>query len=131
MAYFVVINEQGAGWAASRSMRAQALWAEHAQFVNSLMYRGFIVLAGPLGDGHPHRALLVVDAESEVAVRARLLEDPWMRAEILRIASVTPWTILVSHDRLDVALGEVKALAASETSAVPASSNTADPTGSR
>ena len=130
MAYFVVVNEQGVGWVASRSMREQALWAEHAQFVNSLMYRGFIVLAGPLGDGHPHRALLVVDAESEAAARSRLLEDPWMRAEILRIGSVTPWTILVSHDRLDMALAEVKALAASENAALPASSSPAGPTGS-
>jgi len=130
MAYFVVVNEQGAGWVASRSMREQPMWAEHANFVNSLMYRGFIVLGGPLGDGHPHRALLVVDAESEAAARSRLLEDPWMRAEILRIASVTPWTILVSHDRLDVALAEVKALAPSETSDVPAPSNPAGPTGS-
>ena len=130
MAYFVVVNEQGRSWVASRSMREQPMWTEHANFVNALMYRGVIVLGGPLGSGHPHRAMLVVDAESEAAVRSLLLEDPWMRAEILRVASVSPWAILVSHDRLDAALAEVKALAPSGASAGPTSSNPAGPSGS-
>jgi uncharacterized protein YciI len=111
MTHFVAINERGPAWLESVPMRQQPLWTEHANFVNSLMYAGFIVLGGPIGDGPPHRAMLIVDAESEAAARARLLEDPWMRAGILRISRIEPWTILVSHEILDGALAKVKALA--------------------
>lgn len=107
MPFFVVVNEQGPAWVASRPMRDQALWREHADFVNGLMGSGFILLGGPLGPGHPHRALLVVSAESEESARARLLEDPWMKAGTLRLGRLDRWEILVSNDRLDPALAEL------------------------
>ncbi len=107
MPYFVSISEQGPGWVDGRPMRAQELWAEHATFVNSLTSAGFILLGGPLGNGHPHRALLIVSAETESTARARLLEDPWMRAGILRVRSVEPWRILVSNDKFDPVLTEM------------------------
>lgn len=32
-------------------MREQALWAEHAKFMDALTAEGFVVLGGPLGEG--------------------------------------------------------------------------------
>lgn len=107
MAYFVVTSEQGPEWVDGRPMRAQQWWAEHASFVNSGMSAGFIILGGPLGNGSPHRALLIVNAETESAARSQLLEDPWVRAGILRIRGLEPWSILVSNDKLDAVLAEI------------------------
>jgi uncharacterized protein YciI len=107
MPYFVVVNEQGAGWIDSRSMREQEQWGEHATFVNSLVAEGRIVLGGPLGTGRPHRALLIVRFETAALARARLLEDPWMRAGLLQIRSIDPFQVLASDDRLDRVLAEI------------------------
>jgi uncharacterized protein YciI len=39
--------------------------------------------------------LLVIDADSEDAIRARLAWDPWSDAGLLEIVRVEPWTILL------------------------------------
>jgi len=107
MPYFVVINEQGPSWVPGRSMREQAQWGEHAAFVNALVREGVIVLAGPLGDGSVHRALLVIHSSSGAAIQTRFEEDPWIKSAILRTVRIDPWTILASDDRLDRALAEI------------------------
>ena len=43
---------------------------------------------------HPSTQL-VIDADSEDALRARLAGDPWTEAGLLEIARVEPWTILL------------------------------------
>lgn len=111
MSYFVVISEQGPAWVDSHPMREQALWREHADFINPLCERGFVILGGPFGSGHPHRALLIVTSESRSAVHDQLQEDPWVKAGILRTASIEPWKILVSHDKLDPVLAEITGVA--------------------
>jgi hypothetical protein len=107
MAYFIVINEQGPSWVDSKPMRDQEKWTEHADFVNSALYAGFVILGGPLGNGPTHRALLIINSESESAVRSWLLTDPWVRAGILRTSSIEPWKILVSNDKLDPVLADI------------------------
>jgi uncharacterized protein YciI len=91
--YFAVTEEHGPAWDDSLPMRQQAGWDQHAEFMEGLVEEGFVVLGGPLGEGHS--VLLVVDAETEDAVRAGLAADPWMRMGLLRIAEVTPWEILL------------------------------------
>jgi len=76
-------------------MREQALWPEHAGFMNALTAEGFVVLGGPLGDGEGEEVLLVIHADSEAALRARLAADPWTEAGLLQVARVEPWTILL------------------------------------
>jgi uncharacterized protein YciI len=93
MAYFVVRRAAGARWLASRRMREQERWDDHAAFMDGLATDGFIVLGGPLGDGS--RALHVVDAESEEEIEARFARDPWAPIDLLRIASIEPWQILL------------------------------------
>ena len=72
-------------------MRAQDGWEAHAEFMEQLVEEEFILLGGMLADD---RAMHVVEAESEEAVRARFRDDPWP-AEMLDVASVTPWEILL------------------------------------
>jgi hypothetical protein len=61
--------------------------------MNALVAAGFVVLGGPLGAGE--EVLLVIDAASEDAIRARLAGDPWTEAGLLDIRSIESWTILL------------------------------------
>ena len=91
--YFAVRRVRGPAWDASRGLREQALWTEHAGFMNALAAEGFVVLGGPLGAGE--EVLLVIDAPGEAIVRARLAADPWSTAGLLEIGRVEPWTVLL------------------------------------
>jgi uncharacterized protein YciI len=74
-------------------MREQALWDEHARFMDDLVETGFVVLGGPLeGD---RRVLLIVSARDETALRARFADDPWIQNGMLTISHVEPWTVLL------------------------------------
>jgi uncharacterized protein len=91
--YFLVERGKGRLWDRSRGRREQNGWEEHAAFMDALVDEGFIVLGGPIGEGDEgDNTLLVVDAEDEAAVRARLGEDPWP-LEVLTIESIRPWTV--------------------------------------
>jgi uncharacterized protein YciI len=107
MSYFVVTNEQGPAWIGGRSMREQALWPEHAAFINSRVSGGFVIAAGPLGNGPLHRALLIVNAQEVSEVREEFAADPWIRDGTLRILTIEPWTLLASDDRLDRVLEQL------------------------
>ena len=95
--HFVVIRERGPAWDASRPRVEQDAWDEHAAFMDGLAEERFVVLGGPLGG--EQRFMLIVAAESEDAVSARLAADPWTPMDLLRIASVTPWEILLGEGR--------------------------------
>jgi uncharacterized protein YciI len=60
--------------------------------MNHLVEEGFLIMGGPVGDVDGDQALLVVDAESEAAVRTRFAGDPWAGG-VLRIESIRSWTI--------------------------------------
>ena len=107
MAYFVLVNEQGPAWVSGRPMREQQLWSEHAAYVNDAMYAGSVILGGPIGDGEVHRAMLVLNADSLDSVRSWHAADPWVRAGILQMHSLEPWTLLVSNDKLDPVLADI------------------------
>jgi hypothetical protein len=91
--YFLVERGKGPRWDRSRGRREQQGWAEHAAFMDRLVEEGFIVLGGPIGEGDTgENTLLVVDADDEATVRARLGEDPWPD-DVLTIESIRPWTV--------------------------------------
>ena len=90
--YFLVKHVPGPAWDHSRPRREQYGWDEHAAFMDGLAAEGVIVLGGPVGAGDGDYALLVVDAESEAAVRGCLAADPW-EDTILRTESVEPWSV--------------------------------------
>jgi uncharacterized protein YciI len=92
--YFLVKRAHGSSWDRSRLRREQPGWDAHAAFMDELVDEGFIVLGGPVGEGDGHSALLVVEAESEADVRARLVDDPWQE-DMLATESVEPWTIFL------------------------------------
>lgn len=93
MTCFAVILEHADAWDPSRGLREQDAWDEHAAFMDALVDDGFVVLGGPLGDDS--RVLLVVEADGEDAVEARLAADPWWSMGLLRLADIQPWQVLL------------------------------------
>jgi uncharacterized protein len=92
--YYLVERAKGPAWDHSRGRREQAGWDEHAAFMDALAEEGFVVLGGPIGEGDGENALLVVDADDEATIRARLAEDPWPE-DMLRTESIRPWSVLL------------------------------------
>jgi uncharacterized protein YciI len=78
-------------------MREQDKWPEHVQFINSIAYEGFLLLAGPLGEGSPYQALLIVNAASEADVATRFADDPWTTCGVLETRSIACWDVLVGE----------------------------------
>jgi hypothetical protein len=60
--------------------------------MDALVEDGIIMLGGPVGDVNGDETLLVVDVESEQAIRDRLADDPWA-GSLLTLVSVEPWTV--------------------------------------
>ena len=93
LVFFAVRLERGGPWDWSRDLREQDGWDEHAQFMDSLVDDGFIVLGGPLcGE---REILHAISASSEDAVLERLAQDNWHKNGMLRIKSIEAWTILL------------------------------------
>ena len=74
--------------------RDQQYWNDHAAFIDGLVAEGFIRLGGPFDDGG---ALLVVYAEDDSEVRARLAPDPWYTHGLLQLDSVKRWQIFIDE----------------------------------
>jgi uncharacterized protein YciI len=95
MLTYVVFSSAGATRELSKGTREQAYWDDHAAFVDALVESDFILLGGPLTD--EGGAMLVVRAESEEAVRARLYPDPWYHHDILRLERIVRWEIFIDQ----------------------------------
>lgn len=97
MAVYAVRNRRGGPWDWTKDLREQVGWDEHAGFMDELVETGFIILGGPLeGD---RDVLLIIEAESEAAIRERLADDPWTPNGMLTTVSVERWTILLDGRR--------------------------------
>jgi uncharacterized protein YciI len=94
--FLVTEHRDGPAWDRTLPLREQSGFAEHAAFMDALVAEGVVVLGGPLAD--ERRVVLVVDAESEPAVRERFQQDPWMGSH-LSIAGIERWTILLDARR--------------------------------
>lgn len=97
MTNFAVTLVHGTGWDTSRPIREQDDWSAHAAFMDGLVADGFLIAGGPLGAGD--RTLHLIDAEDELQIRARFGEDPWARADMLRIGSIEPWALWLDARR--------------------------------
>jgi uncharacterized protein YciI len=90
--YFLVRLARGPAWDHARRRRDQEGWDEHAAFMDALTAEGIVILGGPVGEGDGEDVLLVVDVESEEAIRSRLADDPWAN-DMLTIETVEPWSV--------------------------------------
>ena len=90
---FIAISEAGPNREASKGARDQRFWNEHGNFIDRLVDEGFVLMGGPLAD--EGGALLVVNADDENDVRAKLDGDPWYDQGILTLQSVKRWDIFI------------------------------------
>ncbi|MCU1658033.1 MAG: hypothetical protein JWO57_2689 [Pseudonocardiales bacterium] len=91
MPYFALTLVHGPRWDASRPIREQDGWSEHAAFMDALVDAGFIIVGGPIGGGE--ETLHVVQADDECQLRAQLANDPWASAGLLEVGSIRPWQL--------------------------------------
>src|SRR5947209_4727157 len=91
MTYYAVTRTQT--WDRPGAMHDQPGWDEHAAFMHELFDEGFLALVGPL-DGGP-KVLLVVSADDEDSIHARLADDPWTKTGLLVTDSVVRWDIRI------------------------------------
>jgi uncharacterized protein YciI len=92
---YAVIRTRGPKWDRQTPMREQALWREHAIFVDGLEAEGVLRLAGPLEGGDD--VLIICRGESAESVEARLAQDPWTGADMLHTTRISPWNMLVGE----------------------------------
>ncbi len=93
--FHVVLRQSGPQFDRALPLEEQSDWRAHAEFMDDLVERGFIVLGGPLGDG---RVVHLVEAGSEDHVRATFARDPWSGSHLL-VDAVDPWTIRLDGRR--------------------------------
>jgi uncharacterized protein YciI len=92
MTIYAVLRRPGPAFDSSRPIEEQQGWEPHAEFMMGLAAEGFVLMAGPLvGEG----ALLVVCAESEEAVAARLAADPWTDLGLLGADRILRWDVRI------------------------------------
>ena len=60
--------------------------------MDALTGEGVIILGGPVGEGDGKDVVLVVEVDSEAAIRAHLADDPWSN-DMLAISSSEPWSV--------------------------------------
>src|SRR5207248_10885481 len=94
--FLVVCSRSGPAWDRSRPLEEQSGWPAHASFMDGLVADGFVVLGGPLADGH--RVVHAVEAESDDVVRQTLARDPWSGTH-LRVEAIEAWTIRLDGRR--------------------------------
>ena len=70
-------------------MEEQGEWRAHADFMNSLVDDGFVLLGGPLVGTRD--VLLVVRAADEAEIAARLDRDVWVANGLLQRRLINPW----------------------------------------
>jgi len=91
--WFAVIRTRGPKWDHERPLRQQALWDEHARFIDDVEAEGLVRLAGPLEGAND--VLLICRGDSPEAIEARLIQDPWTAADMLHTTRISPWNMLV------------------------------------
>lgn len=92
---YIVISTAGPNRDLSKGAREQAWWSEHEPFIDGLVDSGFILMGGPLPD--EGGGFLVVQGESEAAVRATMAADPWYRHGILELVAIKRWEIFIDR----------------------------------
>lgn len=89
---YAVLRRPGPAFDRALPVDGQEGWPEHAAFMRKQAEEGFVLMAGPLiGEG----ALLIVRANSEAEVAARLADDPWTDLGLLGEDRILPWDVRI------------------------------------
>ena len=86
---FAVLRTRGPAWNDAAAMEAQVDWRPHADLMNVWHAEGVALLAGPLAGTRD--VLLVLRADSDADIEARLAQDCWSVKGLLRSLWIKPW----------------------------------------
>jgi uncharacterized protein YciI len=90
---FVILWAPGAAWTAGKTVREQAYWDEHAEFIDRLFENGTVVLGGPFSDGSG--SLVIVEAEDIDEVSNLFAKDPFVVHQIFALRSLKQWQLFL------------------------------------
>ena len=93
MKHFALIYEMVENFVERRKPYREA----HLQHINDAPARGWIVMAGPLGDP-PDGGLLIFRADSPAAVEAWVRADPYVTNGIVVGSRVRPWNLVIGGE---------------------------------
>jgi uncharacterized protein YciI len=88
---FAVVRTRGPRFNDAQPLEDQEDWRAHADYMNALVSDGFMLLGGPLVGSRD--VLLIVRAEDERQVEARLAADCWTVKDLLRTVRISPWQL--------------------------------------
>ena len=93
MKHFALIYEMVENFVERRKPYREA----HLQHINDAHARGWIVMAGPLGDP-PDGGLLIFRADSPAAVEEWVRADPYVTNGIVVGSKVRPWNLVIGSE---------------------------------
>lgn len=85
----VVTIRKGAAWG-DGPPEAQSGWDEHAEWIDTLVDRGTIVMGGPFSDNSG--AMLLLDGISVDEAEVLLASDPFVKNGVFVVVDVCEWT---------------------------------------
>ena len=94
---FVIIWAHGAAWVEGKTVREQAYWDEHAEFMDQLFENGTVIMGGPFSDGTG--SLVIVEAEEMSEVATLFAKDPFMIHQIFALRSLKQWQLFLDARR--------------------------------
>ena len=90
---FVILWAPGAAWTAGKTVREQAYWPEHAEFMDRLFENGTVIMGGPFSDGTG--SLVIVEAEDIDEVATLFAKDPFVIHQIFELRSLKQWQLFL------------------------------------
>ncbi len=91
---FVILMAPGSAWNYSKTVREQAYWTEHAEFMDQLFENGTVFMGGPFTDG-TGSLVLVEAAMEEDEVRTLFANDPFVTHNIFALSSLKQWQLFL------------------------------------
>ena len=95
---FVILWAPGAAWTAGKTVREQAYWDEHAEFMDRLFENGIVIMGGPFSDGTG--SLVIVEAEEMNEVATLFAEDPFVVHQVFALRSLKQWQLFLDARRI-------------------------------
>src|SRR5215831_10833839 len=91
---FVILWAPGSAWTPGKTVREQAYWTAHADFMDQLFANGTVFMGGPFSDGTG--SLVLVEAEMEEGeVRSLFANDPFIQHQIFVLSNLKQWQLFL------------------------------------
>ena len=90
---FVIIWAHGAAWVEGKTVREQAYWDEHAEFMDRLFENGTAIMGGPFSDGTG--SLVIVEAAEISEVSTLIANDPFVVHQIFALREFKQWQLFL------------------------------------